>query len=241
MKHIESTSHTLVKHWVRLQNDKAYRQATGKVLVEGKNLLHDLIARHRPLALIVTERQRPFFTNFSGEVITISDHVASKISSVEHPEGCYAEYSMPAVLPQPQAQRTVILDGLQDPGNVGTIFRTCLAFDVRSIGLVEPCCDPWNPKVVRAAKGAMFDLTITPCLWSHCDADPPLLVADPRGMDIRQLPPCSAWRLVLGNEAHGHRVPPTLHPIHVKIPMPGPMESLNVAQAGAILLYALVP
>lgn len=239
MSILKSTSHDLVKHWVRLQKDREYRRSTHTVLVEGKNLLKDLVPRHLPLRLIVTSEQKDLTLGFSGEVVFITNPIASKISAVETPEGCFAEYAIPSSEMPLQYERGLILDRLQDPGNVGTVLRTCLALNVRQIVLIEPCCDPWNPKVVRAAKGAQFDLSITSCTWETLKTKTPLLVADLSGEDIKTFTPPDSWLLVLGNEANGPKIPASFHPHSLTIPMQGPVESLNVAQAGAILLYSL--
>ena len=135
--------------------------------------------------------------------------------------------------------RCHVLDGLQDPGNVGTLLRTALALDVRTVFLIDPCADPWNPKALRAAKGAQFDLTLISGTFDIIPPDASLIVADTKGEDLRTYTPPKNWFLVVGNEAHGHRVPESRHPSLITIPMPGPMESLNVSQAGAIILYAL--
>jgi TrmH family RNA methyltransferase len=240
MKSLSSPTHDLVKHWSRLQKDRDYRQSIGRVLVEGKNLLRDLLRRHRPVRLIVTERNKDTFGNESGEVYLVTEAIAAKISSVETPEGCFAEFELPAPLASPDLDRVVIFDRLQDPGNVGTLLRTCLSFNIRTALLIEPCCDPWNPKCIRSAKGAQFDIQVLPCSWEHLPSIGPLFVADMAGADIRTIERPRRFALVLGNEAHGVKIPPSLPSCFVKIPMPGPMESLNVAQAGAILLYALL-
>jgi RNA methyltransferase, TrmH family len=240
MKHILSTSNDLVKHWARLQKERSYRQATGKVLVEGKNLLKDLIPRHKPLRFIVIQEDQDAVSSCEEDLIIISKEVASKISGVEEPEGWFAEYQLPASEIPSCIEKALILDRLQDPGNVGTILRTSLALNVRTVFLIEPCCDPWNPKAIRAAKGAQFDLSLVFRTWESIPADAPLFVADIKGEDIASLSAQNGWFLVLGNEAHGASIPPSYHPKFIKIPMPGPMESLNVSQAGAILLYMLM-
>lgn len=241
MKCLCSSTHDLVKHWSRLQKDRTYRQSSGRVLVEGKNLLRDLLLRHTPLRLIVTERNKELLLGFEGESYLVSEAIASKISSVETPEGCFAEFELPQSQTAPDLDRVLILDKLQDPGNVGTLLRTCLSFNVRTVLLIEPCCDIWNPKCIRSAKGAQFDLSLVFCSWDSLPPIGPLFVADMAGSDVRKVEPPARWALVLGNEAHGVTIPPSLPSTFVTIPMPGPMESLNVAQAGAILLYALLP
>lgn len=233
---ISSLSHDLVKHAVRLQKDRAYRHSTATVLVEGKNLLLDLLKRHTPKNLLLTEEHLSDFPPYP-QITTITTAVAEKISSVKSPEGCFAEFSIPNPTKN-GVTRGLILDRLQDPGNVGTLLRTALAFGVTSIFLIEPCCDPWNPKTVRAAKGAQFDLAIVSCQWNDIPRIP-LFVADMQGEDIATIKPPSSWMLTVSNEASGYKAPETVRPIFVKIPMVGPVESLNVAQAGAILLYKM--
>lgn len=240
MKEVFSTSHDLVKHWVRLQKERSYRHEVGRVLVEGKNALRDLLVRHRPVRLMVTERQLPYFDELCDECIVISEAVAQKISDLESPEGCCAEFALPQPPKQPVLEKVVILDRLQDPGNVGTLLRTCLAFGVQTVICIEPSCDPWNPKVIRAAKGAQFDLSLLLCSWDRLPQLGPLLVADAAGVDVRTVPRLDRWALVLGNEAHGAEIPLYVPKTVLSITMSGPMESLNVAQAGAILLYVLL-
>lgn len=239
MKTISSLSHDLVKHWSRLHNSRSYRYASRRVLVEGKNLLKDLLPRHSPLRLILTQEQTDAFDVYQGERLQITPAIASKISAVEEPEGCFAEYELPCQRCPRTEGPALVLDGLQDPGNAGTLFRTALAFDVRTIFLIEPCVDPWNPKTLRSAKGAQFDLSLISCTIDTLPKEGSLVVADTRGSDVRTASIPHDWMLVLGNEAHGHRIPSSRHPLLVTIPMPGPVESLNVSQAGAILLYTL--
>jgi len=236
-KKISSLSNEKVKHLVRLQKEKSYRQSTKTVLVEGKNLLLDLVQRHSPKEIFITEEHLNLFSKHNPTII--SQAIAEKISDVVTPEGCFAEFDLPNNRFPAKISTGLILDGVQDPGNVGTLLRTALAFNVRTIFLIEPSCDAWNPKVIRAAKGSQFDLTILPCSWKDIPTNIPLFVADLVGDDIQTFPQQKRWLLVLGNEAKGAKIPSS-HSFHqITIPMSGPIESLNVAQAGAILLYTL--
>lgn len=238
MKLLSSPAHDIVKHWSRLQKDRKYRQSEGRVLVEGKNLLKDLLLKHTPVRVAMTERHSDALAG--EEAYLISDAIAEKISSVETPEGCFAEFEIPKPSATPDLNRVVILDRLQDPGNVGTLLRTCVGFAIHTVLLIEPCCDIWNPKCLRSAKGAQFDLAILSTSWERLPPVGPLLVADTEGSDVRTIQRPSRFALVLGNEARGSLLPPGLPSSAIAIPMPGPMESLNVAQAGAILLFALL-
>lgn len=239
---ITSTSNALVKHAVRLQKEKSYRNSTQSLLVEGKNLLIDLLKKHTPKHLLLVESLVPLFHEFPGDVYIIEEHIAKKISLLDSPEGCFAEYSLPQHSFPQSIEKALILDRLQDPGNVGTLLRTALAFDVTTIFFIEPCCDVWNPKVIRAAKGAQFDLSLIPTTWETLSSLFPaltLFVADLEGEDISSLLPPKRWLLVLGNEAHGPQIPSSFSPRRIRIPMSNKVESLNVAQAGAIALYCL--
>jgi TrmH family RNA methyltransferase len=236
-KRILSPSHETVKHLVRLQKEKSYRYLTKTVLVEGKNLLLDLVQRHSPKEVFIIKEHFNLFSKYNPTII--SKAIAKKISDVVTPEGCFAEFDLPINSSPSKILTGLILDGVQDPGNVGTLFRTALAFNVRTIFLIEPSCDAWNPKVIRAAKGSQFDLTIIPSSWKDIPTNIPIFVADLVGDYIQTILPKKEWLLVLGNEAKGSKIPPSYSFHQITIPMAGPIESLNVAQAGAILLYAL--
>jgi RNA methyltransferase, TrmH family len=238
VREIVSTANHNVRHWTELMRKSSYRKEKNRILVEGKNLILDLIKRHSPLRLILTQSSCNFFTNFPGEIYLISDEIAKKISSVESPEGCFAEYSPPNLSPS-KIQKALILDRLADPGNVGTLLRTALGFKVDAIFLIEPCCDIWNPKTIRAAKGAQFDLPIIRCGYDMLPKEIPLLVADTKGIPLHEFSPPKKWLLVVGNEANGPNIPEGIERTTITIKTPGPIESLNVAVAGGIVLYVL--
>jgi TrmH family RNA methyltransferase len=179
------------------------------------------------------------FDDVECECIIISDQVCKKISTVQTPEGCFGEFLLPDVQ-WPKLSSLLVFDRIQDPGNMGTLLRTALAFGIRNVVCILPCCDIWNPKVLRAAKGAQFDMTIVSCSWEQLlqhKTDQVILVADAKGTPIQRVP--KEWWLVLGNEAHGSSIPLETTKEYVSIPLIGPVESLNVAQAGAILLHEL--
>lgn len=139
----------------------------------------------------------------------------------------------------------LVVDGVQDPGNLGTLVRSAAAFDCEAVACLPGTVDPWNPKVVRASAGAVVRLPVvqaslddlTEWLGRHgyllaaADADAPALQAG-------ALPERVA--LVVGNEGAGVTAAVAARcERKVSIPMPGGTESLNVAVAGAILLYEL--
>lgn len=239
---ITSTSNTNVQHAHALQRNKKYRIASHSILIEGKNLLVDLVKKVSPLKLFIQEPFLPLFQESTSDIFIIDKKVTQKISLLDSPEGCFAEFLLPkSDFPQ-TITKGLVLDRLQDPGNMGTILRTALALGIETVFFIEPCCDIWNPKVIRAAKGAHFNLSLLISSWEEIISrfpDTTLYVADPQGEDIQTIKPLKSWLLVLGNEAHGVQIPSHIPQKHISIPMSSKVESLNVAQAGAIALYAL--
>lgn len=142
--------------------------------------------------------------------------------------------------------RLLLLDGIQDPGNAGTLIRTALAFGLSGVVSLDGGVDPWNPKTVRAAAGASFHL---PVIRSGIDlalaalrqADVPIFASTLQGFAPWELGIGSAsWCLALGSEGHGVGSEVLAAAAqHVTLPMPGVAESLNVALAGGILLHEL--
>jgi TrmH family RNA methyltransferase len=156
--------------------------------------------------------------------------------------------SPPPILPSPHppASLLLILDQLQDPGNLGTLIRTADATGVRAVILLEPCVDPFDPKTVRGTMGSLFTVPFTRLknandLWLRLSQMGYRLVgADAtRGQTTWQSEVLTgSVALVLGNEARG--LSPELHPHltdYVSLPLFGRAESLNVAVAGGVLMY----
>ena len=222
-----------IHHLICLRKDPSYREEQRRVFVEGKNLLLDLLQRHTPHKLFVTQELQPLFAQHPHKLI--DEKTALRISDVRSPEGCFAEFDLPQN-PSSKVHTALVLDRLQDPGNMGTLLRTALAFGLSNIFLIQPCCDPWNPKAIRAAKGAQFDLALTFCSWNELP-NLPVIIADTQGTALSHHTTPKEWLLVLGNEAHGPCIPQHIKATSVTIEIKGPVESLNVAQAGAILLH----
>lgn len=190
----------------------------------------------------------------AAEVFWVDDAELEALADTDQPQGVLF------VTPEPEATvdqvvqpgaRLLVLDGLQDPGNLGTLVRTAAAFAIDAIVALDGTVDPWNPKAVRASAGAVFALPVLTLPWAafqaaRTTAALPLWLADAAGRDVRtctldrpEAPP-SGWALTLGSEGRGGR--PEVRAAAdelVAIPMPGQAESLNVGVAGALLLYAL--
>lgn len=184
-------------------------------------------------------------------VETLEDQELWALSATEQPQGVLlvGEEPTEAWHPEdlPSGPRLLILDGIQDPGNVGTLVRAARAFGLDGVVALDGTCDPWNPKAVRASAGAPAHIQIHRADWetvsSWLQAEGiPLLVAEAGGVDVRRAEMAHTWAMVLGSEGTGVRPEiRTEAAQHLAIPMTPGVDSLNVAMAGSILLFSLSP
>lgn len=237
IKRITSLQHPLVKHLVKLRHNRDYREEHGSVLIEGRKMVEEVGLT--PKTVVALDETFVPQLN-SGEVILVTEEVLAKITSSRSPEGIVAEIPMPPQATLQGKRRILALDGVSDPGNVGTLLRTALALGWEGAFLLHDCCDPYNDKALRAAKGATFRLPICNGTFEELQllADReklPLYAADLQGTPVSGAIPHLI--LILGSEAQG------LSPIvktscqKITIPQQGPIDSLNVAVAGGILMY----
>ena len=185
----------------------------------------------------------------SKEIVYVSESILQKISGVEVSEGILAVVAMPQTRSIEEMHYIVVLDGINDPGNLGTILRTALALGWEGAVFLSDSCDPFNAKALRAAKGATFRLPLCPVEWKDLCAHAhkhhlKLWAADIHGKPLEAVisteKPERGVILVLGNESHGVSKEVLKQCEKIKITMRGPMESLNVAIAGGILLHNLM-
>ncbi|KAL8109210.1 hypothetical protein AgCh_025342 [Apium graveolens] len=157
----------------------------------------------------------------------------------------------------PSPHRVLVLDGIQDPGNLGTLLRSAMAFGWGGVFLLPGCCDPFNDKALRASRGASFQLPVVSGDWIHLEAlknelQMKILAGHPADDDnhksvtllSRMFADSLADKkicLVLGSEGNGLSKKSRQEAELVAIPMTGEFESLNVSVAGGILLYMLQP
>ena len=181
-------------------------------------------------------------------LVTVPADVMKSVSPAQTPQGVLAVCAMrPPALPETlSGKRYVVLDGVQDPGNVGTILRTADAFRADGLFLVNGCADPWNPKTVRATMGACFRLPVYETSGAELaalleGAGLPLyataLLEDTVDIKTADL---SRSAVVIGSEGRGvSRELLELSQKTLKIPMRARCESLNAAAAAAIVLWEM--
>lgn len=251
MRHIQSRDNALFKELKRLAQSGRERKKTGLTLLDGIHLIEAYESSVGSVETLVVNEEgltrteiQDFLVN--REYVLLPDSLFRDAGVVEHPSGIMAVAGFPGPGGKPDmATDTLVLDGLQDPGNVGTLLRTAAAAGFRQVLLSADCAAPWSPKVLRAGQGAHFVLDIFE------DADLPGFLSDYAGTaavtclegaqslyEARWEGPV-AW--VFGSEGQGVR-PEVLAAagLKIKIPMPGRVESLNVGAAAAVCLFETV-
>lgn len=265
----------MVKYVVSLHKNKG-RRKYGEYLIEGKRFVKEAFLRQAPISRIFYWDMKKTGSNNTavsqvgtGETneiadlvrlaseanipaVEVTEAVMRKMSTTEEPQGILATVKITPVdwdgLVVNKDTILLVLDGIQDPGNLGTILRTALAADVRQIILTEGTVDVYNPKVLRSSMGAVFSTKIlidqTPeqivnfCRKTKCT----LAVSTMEGDSIFSSEACPNYplALVIGNEAFG----PSAYFLQkaekkYSIPMFNNVESLNAAMAAGIFLYEL--
>lgn len=245
---------------IRSLRDRKGRREHGTFLLEGATLVQEALESGlQPRTFFYSESfktrpERPVFPGrFSNwESFVLSDSEFDRISPTDSPQGILAEFKIPDPTPLSvislDSGPLLILEEVQDPGNVGTAIRSCAALGGGGVLLTEGCADIWNPKTVRAAAGAAFRIPLAAGLdrrqitdWlqaSPCS----VWIATSRGRSLHDLPlPPKAVAVILGNEAKGvgpvwERIPGA---IEVGLPMSRGIDSLNVGVASAVFLALL--
>ncbi len=235
-KKIESLQHPKVIHWAKLLKEGSYRKEKGSVLVSGEKLIRELNVKP---ACLMTLKETDIAAN---EKFIVTEAILKKITGLKAPDGFAAEIPLPPPQDLSTCQNLLILDGLQDPGNLGTLIRTAYALGWDGVIATPGTVDFFNDKAIRAAQGATFRLPLailppeTFNSWKFS-----FYIADLNGEPLSQCTFTTPKALILGSEGQG--LSPWAKDLGKKIhiPMRKEAESLNVASAGSILLYAMRP
>jgi len=179
----------------------------------------------------------------------VSEAVMEKISDTETPQGLLVVLAQKTLPLPPSLDFLLILDGIHDPGNLGTILRSAAAAGAQGVLLAPGCADAWSPKVVRAGMGAHFRLAILSLGWEEIESivkqtarQVEIYLADSaQGLPYTQVDFRSPLAIIVGGEAFGagDRAA-SLADAKVHISLPGKSESLNAAMAASILLFEVV-
>ncbi|HEY2599671.1 MAG TPA: TrmH family RNA methyltransferase [Candidatus Dormibacteraeota bacterium] len=225
---------------VRRLQRLARRREPGFALLEGPRVVAEAVAAGVELELVAV-REGDDSPVDAPRRITLSRGVFRSISQTVTPQGVIAiarvrEWTAPEAIEVARSHRwpLVVLDRVQDPGNVGAICRTAAAAGAAALALLEGCADPYGAKSVRASAGNVFRLAVARAEWDDLAGLDGYGAAAAGGAPLAEAPIERAGMIVLGSEAHG------LSKENLKlvtVPLGGGVESLNVAAAAALLLF----
>lgn len=253
MEHIASKQNSRVKNWKKL-NSKKGRQESRSYLIEGRHLIDEAISSQAKFhAIFGLDSQIENILEIAPDgvpLFTISDIVGEYITETKNTQGIFAEISLPQKRIDPafiHSGRWLLLDDIQDPGNLGTLIRTADAAGWDGVIVSDGTADIYSPKVVRSMQGSQFHIQMATGeliewiekLQANAINVYGTSLAD-NSVNYQSITVDSNLALILGNEANGIK-PEISSKVsqNITIPIYGQAESLNVAVAGGILMYGL--
>ena len=249
MKRIESPQNALVKHWKKLVTTRKEREKSGEYIVEGFHLVEEALKNKDQIVQIIVRESvdLPLLWDIDNiEMVEVSVTIANDLAETENPQGVFAHCKQLVADEEAEASwsKLLLVDAVQDPGNIGTMIRTADAAGIDAVVLGKGCADAYNPKTLRSAQGSHFHIPIV-------RGDLADWIEDLKERDVKvygtalqeavvytEVEASGSFALIVGNEGSG------IHPQlldktdqNVIIPILGKAESLNVAVATGILLY----
>lgn len=242
---IESRKNPLLQQVRRLLNSRKEREKAGLFVADGTKLLSEAVAYWPGLDTVIVSDGVEVTVPDGVKFVRVPQDVMASISPMETPQGALFLCRLPQKTAFIPKRGMLLLDGIQDPGNLGTILRTADALDVPVV-LLEGCADVFNHKTVRASMGAVFRSNVVCATWEEVfqscrTAGIPIAVTalSEQSVDLRNAP-LSEMAVVIGSEGQGVRKQ-ILEAAQTQliIPMNPRCESLNAAVAAAIVMWQM--
>lgn len=249
MEIIKSKDNPFYKNLIKIMNSKVPQYA----LLEGPHLYEQWVASNKPIECIICsesfiEKNSKFLSFFKSEVRCVSDALFSQLSDVVSNQGLMilVKYSIGQKNDLDFTQSIVMLDGVQDPGNIGTILRTCLAVNIHQVIMNDKCANAWSSKVIRSAQGAhafldiyrlnLIEIIELPKIMDEYEVIATLISEEAKSLYKLNLNKKIAW--IFGNEGAGiSKEVCSKVDTSIMIPMESEIESLNVGVAASVCLY----
>lgn len=245
--YIHSRENKLIKEIIKLR-DKKYRDSTKQFIIEGKKFVDEIPSSWQINKIIISESFALAKNNYAN-VFILPDKLFCEISNTKNPQGIMAMcqkkiFNLSEILDSDNSL-IIAAENINDPGNLGTLIRSCVAFNVNGLILSKNCVDLYNPKVLRACAGNIFKLTFI----DNLDFNEILPYIKTKGFNIfatsgkakKNCFDCnfkSKSIIIMGNEANGiSQSTLKFADKLIKIPMANNVESLNISVAASILLY----
>ncbi len=242
---ITSRKNPILQQVKKLLSSRKEREQTGLFVADGTKLLEEAVKFWPGLDTVILSDGVQADVPDSVRVIRVPEDVMESISPMAAPQGAVFLCKLPQKTAFAASMPMLLLDGIQDPGNLGTILRTADAMNVK-VALLEGCADPYSHKVVRASMGAVFRMPVVQTTWQEAQAAlqsagiPVAVTAlSDKAKDIR-CAELSKMAVVIGSEGQGVRKE-ILEAADVQliIPMQPHCESLNAAIAAAVVMWQM--
>lgn len=252
MKRIESTQNALVKHWKKLVTTRKEREKTGEFIVEGFHLVEEALKNKDQIVQMIVREGVDLPLLWATDdvmIVEVTETIAKELAETETSQGVFAHCKQVEVDSEAKEnwKKVLLVDAVQDPGNIGTMIRTADAAGIDGVVLGKGCADAYNPKTLRSAQGSHFHIPVIRGELAEWMEDLQARgvkvygTALQNAIEYTNVEHSESFALIVGNEGSG------IHPQlldktdqNVIIPIFGRAESLNVAVATGILLYQFV-
>ncbi|GAA2980591.1 TrmH family RNA methyltransferase [Lentilactobacillus parakefiri] len=253
IERITSNQNNRVKEWTKMQSKKG-RVKSGQYVIEGWHIVDEAIRHRQAIKQLMVEDESylgDLPVDDATEVFLITPEIAKHISSTETPQGVFAVLNTADYheqIPNDLRGAWLLLDNIQDPGNIGTMVRTADAAGLNGIVFGKGSADLYNPKVVRSMQGSQFhmqlftgDILEWMAAFKAAGVKTYGTELNDQAISYYDITPTKQFALIMGNEGNG--VDPRIlekTDQNLYIPMNGEAESLNVAVATGVLLFKFV-
>ena len=242
---ITSRKNPLLQQVKKLLSSRKEREQTGLFVSDGTKLLQEAIRWWPGLETVILSQDVEMEIPDDVREVRVPKDVMESVSPMQAPQGALFICRLPEAKPFVPKPGMLLLDGIQDPGNLGTILRTADALGV-PVALLEGCADPYSHKVVRSSMGAVFRMEVVQTTWATVEqacqeAGIPVGVTalDEKARDLRESP-LNTMAVVIGSEGQGVRKEILESAQNsLIIPMTPHCESLNAAIAAAIVMWQM--
>ena len=242
---ITSRKNPLLQQVKKLLSSRKAREEAGLFVSDGTKLLQEAVKYYSGLETVILSDGIQAQVPEGFRVVRVPEDVMASISPMQSPQGALFLCRLPEKQAFTPERGCLLLDGIQDPGNLGTILRTADALQVNVV-LLEGCADPYSHKVVRSSMGAVLRRPVIQASWSQVqaacrEADIPVAVTalSPRAKDLRQAE-LGQMAVVIGSEGQGVRKEILdCADAELIIPMDAHCESLNAAVAATIVMWQM--
>ena len=242
---ITSRKNPLLQQVKKLLSSRKERENAGLFVADGTKLLQEAVTWWPGLETVILSQGVEAELPEGVRVVEVPKDVMASISPMQTPQGALFLCRLPEAKPFAPKPGMLLLDGIQDPGNIGTILRTADALEI-PVALLEGCADPYSHKVVRSSMGAVFRTQVVQTTWEEAkiackQAGVPIAVTalNETARDLREAP-IRQMAVVIGSEGQGVRQEILDAAEHsLIIPMNPNCESLNAAIAAAIVMWQM--